>query len=71
MTTYRFPVVIEKDKDGYFAFSPDNNRIAIHKAKHTKKEDKQKKKTSKMPSPCTSKTEWKTVKRFCKQNRIA
>ncbi|MFH0787820.1 MAG: type II toxin-antitoxin system HicB family antitoxin [Pseudomonadota bacterium] len=23
MTTYRFPVIIEKDKDGYFAFCPD------------------------------------------------
>ncbi len=23
MTTYRFSVVIEKDKDGYFAFSPE------------------------------------------------
>jgi predicted RNase H-like HicB family nuclease len=23
MTSYRFPVIIEKDKDGYFAFCPD------------------------------------------------
>jgi len=23
MTQYRFPVVIEKDEDGYFAFCPD------------------------------------------------
>ena len=23
MNTYRFPVVIEKDKDGYFAFCPE------------------------------------------------
>ena len=63
MKSYKFSVVIEKDKDGYFAFVP-NFKAVTRRVRHTKRPSK----TSRTRFICISKTGSKAARKSPRWN---
>ncbi len=64
---FRFSVVIEKDRDGYFAVSPELQGQLLHRATPTKRPWR----TLGMPYAFAWRIGWKPAKRFLDQNLSA